>query len=139
MAQTVYNEFHKYMKNLAATNAACVTLGTRFSASTNLFIGSEQPEAATCCTIIPYPGGPPSIEGDRQEAALQIRLKCRSTQTALKTQQDLINLLHNNTKVCASTNGRVSAVQSAPILLGYEEAAEYTIVVSNYTVKYVKI
>lgn len=139
MANIIYDEVRKYLDGLAATNTVCSALGTTLTAGTNLFIGSEPDDVATCCTIIPYGGAPPSQEGDKQEGTFQIRLKTTSMETGLKTQQAAINLLHNNTKVCASTNGRVSANQSAPITLGYEEAGEYPIVISNYSVRYIKI
>lgn len=142
MSSIVYNEFKKYLNNLAATNVICNTLGTTLTASSTLFVGQEpimrSGFPATCCTILPYGGGPPSPEGSKREGAVQIRLRCLNHWTGLKTQAQMINVLHNNTKVCASTNGRVSAVQSEPIPLGYGEGGEISIVVSNYTIKYTK-
>ena len=138
----VHDEFYKYLRDLTATNAVCVALGTTFTASSTLFVGQEpvqqSGDPATCCTILPYGGGPPSPEGRKREGSVQIRLRCLNNWTGLKTQAELITLLHNNTNVCASTNGRVSAIQSEPIPLGYIEGGEVTIIVSNYIVKYTR-
>lgn len=135
----IYDQFKTYLTGLAATNAICDQLGTTFSATTNLFVFSEYMKNATCLTIIPYAAGPPSAEGDRQEGGVQLRLKTRSLNTGYRTQQALINDLHENTDVCASTNGKVFAVQSVPIQLEYEEGEEFNVIVSNYIVKYIKL
>jgi hypothetical protein len=53
--------------------------------------------------------------------------------------QAVINTLHNNGKVISSTTGVVFANQSAPLLLDIREGGESVIVVSNYTVKHMKL
>jgi hypothetical protein len=135
-------EVFKYLRDLTATNAVCVALGTTLTASTTLFVGQEpileSGFPATCCTILPYGSSPPSPEGDKREGAVQIRLRCLDQWTGLKTQASMISLLHNNTNVCSSVHGRVSAVQSEPIPIGYGEGGEIYIVVSNYTIKHTK-
>lgn len=142
MSSIVYNEFKKYLGDLTATNSVCDTLGTTLTSGYTLFIGQEPVMRsglpATCCTILPYGSSPPSPEGDKREGAVQIRLRCLNYWTGLQTQAQMINLLHNNTKVCASTNGRISSIQSEPIPLGYGEGGEVSIIVSNYTIKYTK-
>jgi len=135
----IYNEFLKYFSGLPITATICSNLGTTFSASSNLFIGSEPENVGSCLSIHPYGGGPPSPEGSKREAAIQIRLKSKSTEWGLKTQSEIITALHNNTSICASTHGRVSAIQSEPILLGKMEGGEYVVVVSNFAVKYTKM
>ncbi len=135
----IYNEFKKYFAALPITATICSSLGTTFSASSNLFIGSEPENIGSCLTLIPYGGGPPSPEGDKREAAIQIRLKSKSLEYGLKTQSAIIDALHNNTNICASTHGRISAIQSEPIPIGWQEGKEYVVIVSNYIVKHTKL
>jgi len=135
----IYNEFKKYFSGLPITATICDNLGTTFSASSNLFVGSEPENVGSCLTIIPYGGGSPSPEGSKREAAIQIRLKSKSMEWGLKTQSAIIDALHNNTSICASTNGRISAIQSEPIPISWQEGGQFNIIVSNYTVKYTKM
>ena len=135
----VYNEFKKYFSGLAITSTICDNLGTTFSASSNLFIGTEPSNVGSCLTIIPYSGGPPSPEGSKREAAVQIRLKSKSMEWGLKTQSAIIDALHDNTSICTSTHGRISAIQSDPIPIGNQEGGEFNIIVSNYNIKYTKM
>ena len=135
----VYYQFSTHLTGLSATHPVCDQLGTTFSATRNLFVFTEYMKNATCLTVIPYAAGPPNVDGYRQEAGVQLRLKTRSMDTGFRTQQALINHLHENTDVCASTNGKVFAVQSVPIFLEYEEGEEFKVIISNYIVKYVKL
>ena len=138
MATVVTEEFRRYFGNLTATSGICTAAGTTWTEGTNLFVGFEA-QATHCLVIHPYGGGPPTPEGDRQEARIQIMYKSPTRRKVLNVQQSIINTLHNNTNICASSNGRVSAIQSTPIVLGVREGGESVISVSNYTVKHTKI
>jgi hypothetical protein len=141
LANIIAAEFKKYFAGLASTHEVCAALGTTLSASSNLFIGIEPSNeiATRCLTLIPYAGAPPSPEGDRQESNVQIRLKIPDSEAGWKTMQSIINDLHGNEDVCASCYGRVSAIQSSPILLEIQEGGEFYIFVSNYSVKHTKL
>jgi hypothetical protein len=136
---TIANEIGKYFTGLAATNLVCTEFGTTFTNGKNMFIGIEPVSATQCISIIPYGGAPPSIEGNRQEAAVQIRVKTLKKSTGLRTSQAVINTLHANTSVCASQPGKVYAVQSSPIFLDQYEGGKYVITVSNYYIKHIKL
>ena len=56
-----------------------------------------------------------------------------------ETLQDTINKLHENESVCASCNGKVFAMQSAPLFLQFTEAGDYAIAVANFQVKHTKL
>jgi hypothetical protein len=139
MANTVVNEITKWFSNLTATSTICDTLGFTFTKGSNLFQIAEPPSATQCLTIIPYSGSPPSPEGDRQESPIQLRLKTKSNEKGFKGMQDMINTLHHNGNICASQPGYVFANQSAPIRLEAMEGGEFTVFVSNYRVKHVKL
>lgn len=140
MARTIADEFKKYLDDLTATSDICTAFGTTLSASTNLFTWLEPPNVSPCVTITPYRSGAPSLpDGNKYQSGVQIRIKHTNTQTAVKTGQSIINRLHNNTKVCASTPGVVFANHSEPMLIGMVDGGENKIVVTNFTVKYVKI
>jgi hypothetical protein len=139
MANTIVNEITKWFDSLTATSAICDTLGLTFTKGTNLFQIAEPSSATQCLTVIPYPGSPPTPEGDRHESLVQLRLKIKSNEKGLKGMQDMINTLHKNGNVCASQPGYVFANQSTPIRLGAVEGGEFTIFISNYRIKHVKL
>ena len=138
MAQTIAEEVETYFANLTATSSIYTELGETLTSGTNLFVGFEPMNTGTCLTVIPYPSGSPSPEGDRHDSSVQVRLKCRSKQKSLRTMQSIINALHANTKVCSTDNGKVFANQSNPIPLEYQEGGEWFVTVSNYDIKHVK-
>lgn len=139
MAKTVANEVRKYLDGLTATSNICVSFGTTLTSGTNLFMYVEPGKKVNMITIIPYSSGPPTPEGNRHDNSFQLRVKHSRNASCVETGQALINILHNNTKVCASVNGRVSARQSSPIPLEIQEGGEYMIVVANFGVKHIKI
>ncbi len=138
MAEIIINEVAKYLDNLTATSQINVSLGTTLNLGKNLFVVYEQPNVATELTIIPYGGLPPNVDKYRQDSSFQLRLKAKNIHSSLKSMQELINTLHENTRVCASTPGKIEAIQSSPVILGWEEA-EYLITVGNFKVKYIKL
>jgi len=138
MAEVIVNEVAKYLDNLNATQEVNVALGTTLSLGNNLFIVYEPQTTATTVTVIPYGGAPPDLDNYKRESFFQIRVKGKNIHSSLKASQAMINLLHTNESVCASTPGKVFAIQSSPIPLGWEEN-EYIIVVGNYRCKYVKL
>lgn len=135
----IIDEFRKYFANLAATNTVCVDFGTTFTYGTNLFVGIEPAEDSNIVVILPSPGNIPSSEGDRQNPDVVVRVKHTSVQSSLKTSQDIINLFHGNTNVCASKPGRIYALQSSPRITGFRESGEYCITETNFSVKHVKL
>ena len=141
MAGIIVNELVKYFESLTATNAICEEVSNTFTSGSNLFVGYEPSVdiAATSLTIIPYFGAPPSPEGDRQESYVQIRFKTSEIETGLRTMQSIINTLHNNTDACASCNGRITAVQSTPMILEFFEGGEYLVTVANFGIKHTKL
>lgn len=139
MPSIIPKEFLKYLEDLTATNGICDALGTTLTKASNLFVGREPPNVSPCITVLSYGGAPPTPEGDRQYSNVQIRIKANSIQKALETGQQMINVLHANTSVCASCNGRVRAVQSQPIVYLVEEGGEEQIVVTNFEVVHTKI
>lgn len=134
MSDIIASSLKTYLLTLTATNTVCTELGTHFTFGTNLFIGIE-PETTNCVTIIPYPGGPPTSDGSRQESAIQMRVKADSIRKSLRTSQSIINLLHNNDKM----SGKCTAVQSSPIILGVQEGGESVITVSNFVIKHIRL
>lgn len=135
----ICNEFKRYLGNLTATSTVATALGTTLTFGSNLFIDVEPAIATQLVTVISLPGAPPSLEGERQESNVQIRVKAKTVQKSVETTQALINKLHNNTNVCASSAGKVYAEQSSPFIIGHQEGGNYTITVSNYTIKHVKL
>ena len=139
MANFLCNEVRKYLHRLTATNPICRAYGRTLVSGTNLFVIMEPSTATKCITVIPYGGGRPTPEGNRQESAVQIRLKIKDRQKGIRAMQEIINRLHGNTDVCASAKGRVYAVQSSPIPLEIYEGGEYIAYVSNFIVKHTKL
>jgi hypothetical protein len=139
MARLISNEFYKYFDGLAATNAICVALGTTFTKGTNLFVDVEPANATQMVTSISYGGGPPDTDKYKYLAGVQVRVKANSIQKSLETNQAIINTLHMNHNICASTNGVVYADQSAPFLLEIVNSGQYYVSISNYTVRYIKL
>ena len=135
MANTVASVFIDYLAGLPATSNICSELGTTLTFSSNLFAWVE-PDATSCIVVIPYGGGPPSKEGDRQNPRVQIVTKNPSMHKATKVTQELINTLHGNDKVC---KGKVFAIQSSPIVFDVREGGESKLAISNYEVKHVKL
>ena len=138
MATTIAEEFRRYLDGLTATSNICAAAGTTWTEGTNLFVGFEA-QATHCLVITPYGGGPPTPEGDRQEARVQILYKSPKRKKALNVQQSIINTLHGNTNVCASSHGRVYAIQSTPVMFGVREGGESVVSISNYRIKHTKI
>ena len=138
MAEIIVREVANYLNNLNATQEVNVTLGTTLNLGNNLFVVYEPQTTATTVTIIPYGGLPPNVDNYRREANFQIRIKGKGIHSSLKAGQALIDLLHTNEDVCASTPGKVFAIQSAPIPIGWEQD-EFLLVTCNFKVKYVKL
>ena len=138
MANFAANEVKKYMENLTATSAICTSFGTTFTSGTNLFMPREKGTDVDMMTIIPTSGGPPLPSGDQGESACQIRIKTALYETGLRTMQEVINTLHENTKVCASQPGKVIALQSQPIPLDSIEGGKFNVTVANFHIRHVK-
>jgi len=139
LADIIVREVAKYLNNLNATQEVNVALGTTLSLGNNLFIVYEPQTSATTVTIIPYGGLPPDVDNYKRDANFQIRIKGKGIHSSLKAGQALIDLLHTNESVCASTPGKVFAIQSAPIPLGWEEGGEFLLTVCNFRIRYVKL
>ena len=136
MTDTIFNKISDYLVCLNATQDICSELGTTFTSGTNVFIGFEPDTDNDSLTLIPYGGGSPNPDNNRQSPSVQIRLKTSSRQKALKVQQAIINKLHMNE---LSGSGKMFAIQSAPILMPDTEAGEWMVSVSNFDIKHVKI
>ena len=139
MARVITNEFQKFIDGLTATSAVYSALGTTLTFGTNLFEHIEPAVATQTITVIGFPGGPPDKDKQKYESAVQVRVKGASVQKSMETSQAIINTLHENTNVCASCNGKVTADQSAPVLLEVLEGGKWIVSVSNYTVKHIKL
>jgi len=139
VASNITQEFKKYFEDLTATNSIVDDFGTTFTFGTNLFIGTELGVDRNCLTIIPTSGGAPSAEGDRHYTSVIIRIKHSSNASSLETTQSIINLLHNNTDICASKSGRVKSSQSSPIIIGYLESGEYCVTAANFDITHIKL
>lgn len=139
MARVISNEFQKYIDGLSATNTICTSFGATLTFGANLFVDTEPAIATQTITIIPFPGAPPDKDRYKYESAVQIRVKGKSVQKSLETSQALINILHENSKVCASQPGKVTADQSTPILLEVLEGGKWIVSVSNFTIKHIKL
>jgi hypothetical protein len=139
MALLITDEFKKYLVGLTATSAIVSAFGTTFTSGTNLFVGEENDAHRDMLTIYPTGGSPPDKDGQKYESSIQIRMKVASNATGLKAMQEVINVFHENTNICASTNGKVFAVQSNPLSLDKLEGGKYSIYVSNYTIKHIKL
>jgi hypothetical protein len=126
-----------YLEVLTATNPICVDMGATFIVASNLFDNFE-PDRRNLDTvsIISYGGGPTEQDKVRQNPSVQIRVKCTSRQKALKVQQSIINTLNRNT---LRGYGKMFAINSAPILLEVDKGGRYTITVSNFDCKHVKV
>jgi hypothetical protein len=122
-----------YLDDLTATHAITTAMGTVFSSS-NLFLYTEPVTDADIVTLIPYGGASPDSNNTKQEPAFQIRFKSTNPKKAIDVQQAMIDNLHNNQ---LGGRGRVKAIQSSPIPLGYTEGGEYFIVTTNYTMRHV--
>lgn len=135
----VTDEFKKYFVGLTATSPIVSAFGTTFTVGSNLYIGEENEKHVNMITIYPTPGGPPQTDRQKQESSVQIRIKSASNSIALRTMQAIINILHYNGNICASTTGIVYANQSAPLPLGKIEGGKYSIFTANFDIKHVKL
>ena len=138
MADIVVSKLVEWFAGLTAAHEICTLFEDTFTEGENLFVLYEPSNeiSTKCITLIPYGGGPPTKEGDRQEGNIQIRLKINDIEAGLKIMQSIINYLHGNTEVC---NGRIYAIQSVPIPLEVLEGGEYFIFVANFSIKYTKL
>ena len=136
MATTIADELKNWFESLTATNPIASSLGDTFSFGRNLTIGVEN-NATQVLTIIPYGGGPPTYEGERQNSSVQLRLKTPNRARGWSVMQSTINELTNKYEVI--TKGRLWANQSTPIVLPIiREGGEQTIYVVNFSSKHVK-
>ena len=136
MANTIMNSVASYLTGLGATHTIPTAFGTTFTFGGHLFIVIGPATDSDSLTLVPYGGGTPNIDGYRQNPAIQIRTRTKSRNRAMSCQQALINNLHTNE---LSGEAIMFAVQSIPIFLGTDEGGEHTIVISNYTIKHVKV
>ena len=139
MANTISNEYRKYFDRLTATSPICVSYGGVFTSGTNLFVNIEPSSATKCITVIGYGGAPPRPDNNRYESGVQIRLKIRNKEKGIRTMQEIINRLHENTDICASANSKTFAVQSSPALVDTYEGGQYVAYVANFICKHIKL
>ncbi len=140
MATTmITDEFKKYFINLTATSTIVSSFGTTFVLGSNLYVAEENEKHVNMLTIYPTGGATPNKDNQRQDPSVQIRIKSISNSIGLRTTQDIINTLHENTNVCASANGRVYALQSTPMPLGKIEGGKFSIFVANFDIKHIKL
>jgi hypothetical protein len=135
---TIINEVGKYLSSLTATNAICNSFGSVFIDNKNLYYGRYPSIATPYLSVIPYGSENPTSR-DKFNSHLQIRVRTRTTQSNFKVSQALINNLHMNHNVVASSSGIVLANQSQPIMLPPLEGGEWIIGVVNLTIKHVKL
>jgi len=136
MSNTIGNTVASYLTSLAATNEICSALGTTFTFGTNLFLHSEPTNDTDMVTIIPYGGYSPETDKIRQNPAIQLRMKSTSKNTLMSTQQAMINKLHLNQ---LGGNALMISNTSTPMIIGVLEGGEYTIAVTNFRLKHVKV
>ena len=135
MADLIASSFKTYFESLTATNDIISEFGTTLTHGTNLFIGFDE-DVDESIVITPYGGEPPSVEGDRQNPAIQIGVKSASRARSFKTSQAIINNLHGNKSICT---GRVQARDSSPIPLKVDESGRTLTTITNYYIKHVKL
>jgi len=131
----IVNIVASYLEDLSATHPICNELGNTLTFGTNLFIGIEPTKSVDTLTLIPYGGKPPNVDNQRQEAALQLRLRTSSRYKSLSVQQACIDNLN-----CNQLNGEgyMRAINSVPLIIKSEDNDKWIVSVSNYTVKYIK-
>jgi len=134
MATTVADELKDWFGSLTATSDIISDLGDTLTFGTNMSIAMEL-NSTQCLSILPYGGGAPSVEGERQNPSVQLRFKSPNRQRAYSVMQSLINTLHGKKGVI--TGGRLWAKQSTPIPLEVREGGEQIVVVANFEGKHV--
>jgi hypothetical protein len=104
---------------------------------TSVFISLEPDTPDNCITLYPYGGAPPEVNSKyKHNSNVQVRIRADDFQQAYKTGQTIINRMHYNGDVLASTNGMLYTVQSQPIYLNRDDELR-SIVVTNFNVKHV--
>lgn len=132
----IYDSVASYLVDLTATNEICDTLGTTFTKNKNLFLYFEPRTATDCITLIPYPGGPPETDNQRQNPSVQIRVRTSTRQKCIELGQALINVLNMNQ---LGGKGLVKAVNSAPMPMPPQEGEEFKVSVVSFDLKHVKL
>jgi len=136
MATTIADELKDWFESLTATSVITTALGDTFTFGTNLSIGVET-NATQVLTIIPYGGGAPSVEGERQNPSVQLRFKTPNRARGWSVMQSIINTIHNKKEVI--TKGRLWATNSSPVLLPIvREGGEQVIYVASFTARHIK-
>ena len=143
MTNTIADKVASYLEGLNIYDDFNATLVSATSNTTalNLFIGIEPPTPKDCVSIIPYGGAPPLSDKNRQEAFIQIRVRSTKRSRALSTTQYFINTLTE----CELENvGKIKCLNSAPIPLQPitiegREGGELHVMVSNYSIKHIKV
>ena len=127
------------IRNYICNNA---TVASYFTAvpvcGQSLFIGFEPDSPDNCITIYPYGGLPPE-QGTKEKynGKVQVRVRGTSFPLAYNTCQHIINQMHYNTSVLASTNGIMLAMESQPIYLTRDDENR-SIFVCNFRSKFVR-
>ena len=133
------DEFKKYFVGLTATSTIVSAFGTTFTVGSNIYVDEEHEKHVNVLTIYHTGGGPPNKDNLRDESSVQIRIKSTSNSVGMRTMQAIINKLNQNENVCASANGRVYALQSIPMPLGKIEGGKFSIFVTNFDIKHIKL
>ena len=124
-----------FLCNNATISAA---FGTTVLCGNSMYIGFEPNKPSNCITIFPYGGEAPEPNSKyKYNANVQVRVRATSFPVSYNTCQSIIDEMHYNTSVLASTNGIMYAMESQPIFLTRDENNR-TIHVCNFRSKYVR-
>lgn len=127
------------IRNFICNNS---TIASYFTATPvcgqSMFIGFEPPSPNNCITVYPYGGEAPEPNSKlKHNGKVQVRVRGTSFPLAYDTCQYIINQVHYNTSVLASTNGIMLAMESQPIFLT-RDSENRSIFVCNFRSKYIR-
>lgn len=128
----------KYLvsKTITDTIPAAVTATLGFNR--NLFIGREPASPLNSIVLYPTGGAGPDISRLTQNPTFQVRIRNSSWQKGYNIGLAFVNDFHENTDICASSHGKVFAMQSSPIPIGPTDSGDGSLFTVNFFVKHTR-
>ena len=122
------------IRNFITTSASVLAdLG-----ATVCYISHEKDTPDNCITLYPYGGRAPEPNSKyKYNSSVQVRVRGTTFPKAYNTCQTIINQMHYNGDVLASTNGMMYSIQSAPIFLVRDDERR-SICVCNFDARHVR-
>lgn len=138
MAADLMKDVKKYLVSRTASTPIPIAVTATLGFGKNLFIGREPASPLNCITLYPTGGSAPEVVRLAQNPTFQVRIRNINWAKGYAIGNAIVKDFHMNTTVCASSHGKLFAMQSEPIPIGVNDNDTANLFTINFAVKHTR-